>query len=194
MSKAAAVVFGLGLLPFLTGCESLRDHSLTGQLWNGDYVITHREPAINANIRLFDNPDHTDVLVLYTERRESNGATRPRAYFLLANRYIVEGLKQPRFENTNLCKTLDPVPFLAPGVAPPKTHPRAWGQLDEDAKRFTLNWDGKELGPFRLPSYPSKSSEVERLLLTPGTVLVDGTVAGVVIATFLAYCYAAGRG
>jgi hypothetical protein len=183
------------MLPLLTGCEGLRDYSLTGQMWNGDYVITHREPSTNANIRLFDKADHADVLVLYIEQRESNGATRPRAYFLFANQYIVEGLKQPRFVNTNLYKTLNPILLLPAGVAPPRTHPPVWGQLAEDGKNFTLTRDGKELGTFRLPAYPAKSSEVERLLLTPATVLVDGTVAGVVIGVFLAYCYAhAGAG
>src|SRR5580704_1017238 len=100
------------LLPFLTGCETVKSCTFTGHLWDSDFPVNQREPALNAKVRLYEEPGGQDILVQYDEEKESGGKIRRRAYFLLANENRVEARKKPQFMRDAPTLKLEPVPLL----------------------------------------------------------------------------------
>jgi hypothetical protein len=172
----AALFLMLCLLPPLTGCEALKEQSLTGRLWNNDLLIDHYEPSTNANLKLFQGPGRREVLVQYDEEREKDGAIRHRAYLLMANEAKVEKFKKPRFVKPGWVDSLEPIPLQAADAAQANPTPVVWAKPSSDGYSFTLVKDGWESRPYRLPVYRDKLSEMKRVLLTPPAAAVDGTV------------------
>src|SRR6266704_6138019 len=84
-------------LPFLsTGCDTMRDSSMTGRLWDAGGV-NRCLPAPKPNPKLYWTADHQDVLVTYDELREKNDSIRRRAFFFKPNLRRLEDRRKPRF-------------------------------------------------------------------------------------------------
>src|SRR5437867_7783899 len=82
-------------LPFLsTGCDTVRDSSMTGRLWDAGGV-NRCLPAPKPNAKLYWTADHQDVLVTYDELREKNDAIRRRAFVFKANVRRLAHRKKP---------------------------------------------------------------------------------------------------
>src|SRR5689334_15768473 len=76
----------LGLAALLFGCQSDNDWSLTYRLWNNESFQNLKMPAPEPRLELFADERHSDVLVIYDELRENDGAVCRRAFF--ANRNL----------------------------------------------------------------------------------------------------------
>src|ERR1043166_5235735 len=79
-----------------TGCDTMRDSSMTGRLWDADRV-NRCLPAPKPNARLYWVADHQDVLVTYDELREKNDSIQRRAFFFKPNVSRLEDRKKPKF-------------------------------------------------------------------------------------------------
>jgi len=185
-------------LPLLsTGCDTVRDSSMTGRLWDAGGV-NRCLPAPKPNAKLYWTADHQDVLVIYDELREKNDSIRRRAFFFKPNVRRLEDRKKPRFvESANI---LEPSLVQIPEVGSTNASPQETilVKLSDDGQEFTLLWSGTDLGPYALPVYLDRGSETKRFLLTPLTATGDFIVVVVVVAVvagaLLAYSYAGSGG
>jgi len=184
-------------LPFLsTGCDTVRDSSMTGRLWDAGGV-NRCLPAPKPNAKLYWTADHQDVLVTYDELREKNDAIRRRAFFFKPNVRRLEDRKKPRF--VEYAKIVDlslvQIPEVGTNASPQET---ILVKLSDDGQEFTLLWSGTDLGPYALPVYLDRGSETKRFLLTPltatGDFIVVVVVVGVVAGVVLGYSYAGSGG
>jgi hypothetical protein len=175
-----------------TGCESVRDASLTGRLWTGSPLNV---PAPEPNAKFFRRTDNRDVLVTYDELCERKDKIRRRAFFFQANLERLEQHKKPRFVNPNLASEMNLVLLTVVTNAIPAPEP-ILTRLSPDLRSFTLVRDGKEYGPFDLPVYVDASGWTERVLLTPLAVTGDVVIAAAIIAVaggvVVLYAYASG--
>ena len=165
------------LVSCLTGCDSIKDYTVTGHLWDNNALINHRQPSTNVNnIRLYQNVGSDDVLVQYDEERERNGAIKRRAYFLNANNFRVDSLRKPRFTRLREANGMELIPSAIETSAGSNTAAGIRATLATDGGGFTLYRNGKEVGSYRLPTYPDGMSEAKRLLLTPPAVTADAAI------------------
>jgi len=180
-------------LPFLsTGCDTVRDSSMTGRLWD-EGGVNRCLPAPKPNAKLYWMADHQDVLVTYDELREKNDSIRRRAFFFKPNVRRLEDRKRPRFvEPAKIVElSLAPIPEVGSTNASPQE--TIFVKLSEDGQEFTLLWSGTDLGPYALPVYLDRGSQAKRFLLTPLTATGDFIVVVVVVAAVVgavaAYSY-----
>src|SRR4051812_47604006 len=61
-----------------TGCECVRENSLTGKLWESRVFTRYNEPSTNADVRFFYSQSREDVLVTYNEIHESGDQVHRR--------------------------------------------------------------------------------------------------------------------
>jgi hypothetical protein len=184
-------------LPLLSaGCDTVRDSSMTGRLWDGDGV-NRCLPAPKPNTKLYWTADHKDVLVTYDELREKNDSIRRRAFFFKPNVRRLEDRKKPRFVEPAKIVELSLVQIQEVGStnAPQET---IWVKLSDDGQEFSLFWSGTDLGPYALPVYLDRGSETKRFLLTPltaaGDVIVVLVVVAMAVGAVAAYSYACSGG
>ena len=180
------------LVLFSTGCESVRDGTLTGKLWSQSRLNL---PTAEPNAKFFRHSDNRDVLVTYDELCERNDEIRRRAFFFMANLNRLEQHRKPRFVSPNVAVELNLIPVTAVTNNIPPPEPVV-ARLSSASQSFTLVWDGKEYGPFDLPVYADGATRSERVLLTPLTLIGDVTIAVAVIAVVggvvVLYAYAQG--
>ncbi|HKS36870.1 MAG TPA: hypothetical protein VJW76_06765 [Verrucomicrobiae bacterium] len=175
-----------------TGCESVRDSSITGRFW--DFGGVNRcLPAPQSNVRLYRTSDSHEVLVTYDELREKDDSIRRRAFFFRPNLRRLEGGKKPKFvdpasiEELKLVQVLEATDTSTPGDA------EIVATVSDDGQAFTLHWAGTQLGPYDLPVYADPGNGVRRFFLTPlivaGDVIVVVVVVVVVAGIAVAYLY-----
>jgi hypothetical protein len=178
------------LVLFTTGCESVRDRTLTGKLWSESKLNL---PAAAPNAEFFRHSDNRDVLVTYDELRERNDGVRRRAFFFKANLKRLEQHKKPRFVSPGVVIEMNLVPVTAVTNNIPPPEPIV-ARLSPASQSFTLVWDGQEYGPFDLPVYADEATRTERALLTPLTVTGDVIIAVAIVAVvggvIVLYAYA----
>ncbi len=173
------------------GCSSLQEQTFTGQLWDSAAMVETYKPAANPNLKLFQRGNSQDVLVQYDEEREKTGATRRRAYFLMAYLERMERGKKPHFVSEDLAAGMEPIPIKMARES--EGAMAVCAKLIPGKNGFVLLRDGKEEGEFYLPLYANKKAETARLLLlTPATLTMDTAVAGTVVGVLAAYAYAQG--
>jgi hypothetical protein len=177
--------------PWLTGCESVKDKTLTGRLWDGA-AINHGEPAGKANLRLYQTMDHKDVLVRYDEELESSGAIKSRAFLLMANKRRLDAGLKPSFLSACDATKIQSTPLQTISSIGPNSPKGEEVQVmvSPDGHHFTLVSEGKEIGSYNLPTYVTTGSKLTRLALTPATVAGDITIYGALLGVFAAYAYA----
>lgn len=183
------------LAPLATGCDTVRDSTITGRLWDAGGV-NRCLPAANPNLKLYRTPDSKDVLVTYDELREKSDSIRRRAFFFKPNVRRLEDHKRPKFISPAKVMELSLVPVAEGGDTNAPAGEVIFARISADNHEFTLMWFGTDLGPYALPVYVDRSSEVRRTLLTPlaamGDVIVVVVVVAVVAGVIFAYSYAAG--
>src|SRR5216117_517126 len=182
-------------LPLLsTGCDTVRDSSMTGRLWDAGGV-NRCLPAPKPNAKLYWTAARQDVLVTYDELREKNDSVRRRAFFFKPNLRRLENRKKPRFVEPAQIVELSLVQIPEVGGTNTSPEETILVKLSDDGQEFTLLWSGTELGPYALPAYLDRGSETKRFLLTPltatGDVIVVIVVVAVVAGAVCAYAYAA---
>lgn len=182
-SRHIAVILAAAACLCLCGCESVRDVTITGHLWNqSDYIV----PSPEARLTLAQTPD--GILVQYNSVTERNGEIHRHAYFLEANNQRIAAGKQPVF--------IDPAT-----IQPQTTIPVFWrmpenqrlpnlcalGQTNLD--EFVMYRDGKRGESYDLPVYNDKRKVAEKAALTPLAITGDATV----VAAVVAYLWARGH-
>ncbi|PYK62695.1 MAG: hypothetical protein DME21_05465 [Verrucomicrobia bacterium] len=184
------------LMPLASGCDTMRDSTLTGRLWDAG-GLNHCLPAPKPNLKLYRTPDSKDVLVTYDELRERNDSIRRRAFFFKPNVRRLEDRKRPKFISAEKVLELKLVPVAEAGKTNAPVGEVIFARITVDNQEFTLTWFGTDLGPYALPVYVDRSSEFRRALLTPlattGDVIVVVLVVGAVAGAIVAYSYAAGQ-
>src|SRR6266516_3588694 len=185
-------------LPLLsTGCDTVRDSSMTGRLWDAGGV-NRCLPAPKPNAKLYWTADHQDVLVTYDELREKTDSIRQRAFFFKANLHRLEDRKKPRFVEPAKIVELSLVQIPVVGGTNASPQETILVKLSDDGQDVTLLWSGTDLGPYALPVYLDRGSETKRFLLTPltatGDVIVVVLVVAVAVGAVFAYSYAASGG
>ncbi len=185
-------------LPLLsTGCDTMRDSSMTGRLWDAGGV-NRCLPAPKPSAKLYWIADRQDVLVTYDELREKNDSIRRRAFFFKPNLRRLEDRKKPRFvEPAKIVElSLAQIPEVGSTNASPQD--TIWVKLSDDGQEFTLFWSGTDLGPYALPVYLDRGSETKRFLMAPLTATGDFIVVVVAVAVvagvIFAYAYAGSGG
>jgi hypothetical protein len=137
------------------------------------------------------------VLVTYDEFREKNDSIRRRAFFFKANVRKLEERKKPRFISPAKVAELNMVPVREVGNPNGPADEVVVVKVSREGQEFTLVWHGAELGPYALPVYVDRSSQVRRAFLTPlttmGDVLVVVVIVGVVAGVIFVYGYAQGN-
>jgi len=180
-----------------TGCDTVRDSSMTGRLWDAGGV-NRCLPAPRPNAKMYWTADHQDVLVTYDELREKNDTIRRRAFFFKANVRRLEDRKKPRFVEPAKIVELNLAQIPEVGRTNASPQGTIGVKLSDDGQEFTLLWSGTDLGPYALPVYLDRGSETKRFLLTPLTAAGDFIVVVVVVAAaagaFFAYGYASSGG
>jgi hypothetical protein len=183
-------------VPFLTGCEGLANHTLTGHLWQEQTAPVHYAPSTPPNLELYTDFQHGDILVEYDELSDKTGRVKRRAYLLDANEERILAAKKPRFVDVHTADHLAIIPVgtnSAPG-ADSTNNILIRAELSPDGLQFTLISVGQSIGPHRLPIYTGSADHFDRFMFTPMTVTGDvvvysamvGAVAGVVYVYALA--------
>ena len=185
-------------LPLLsTGCDTVRDSSMTGRLWDAGGV-NRCLPAPKPNAKLYWTAARQDVLVTYDELREKNDSVRRRAFYFKPNLRRLEDRKKPRFVEPAKIVDLSLVQIPEVGGTNASPQETILVKLSDDGQEFTLLWSGTDLGPYALPVYLDRGSETKRFLLTPltatGDFIIVVAVVAVVAGVVLGYSYAGSGG
>jgi hypothetical protein len=177
------------LVALLQGCQTSPDWSLTYKLWNNESFQNFNAPAFDPHLELFADESRSDVLVIYDEVREKNGAIRRRAFFANRNLDRIRAGRKPRFVSSGVSSGLKPIPVVRSGSGK-RVPAKGLAVLRTDQRHeFYLYSDGRELGPVGLPIYGS-SGGVRKTLLTPLTITGDTLIVGTVVGLWAAMAYA----
>ena len=178
VSIAGVVVMAISL----TGCETVKEYSLSHKLWTNGEMSSFAEPASDPRLALFANRRGEDVFVQYDETSEKNEQVRRRAYFLEPNAERIAQHKRPRFVDPQAAAMMNPVPqsqtrAWMTNVSPAQTSLTVWS---ENGREFSLLRDGPAEGPYALPTYWESNGTLVRVILTPFAVAGDTVMVGVV--------------
>ena len=172
----------------LTGCETVKECSLSYKLWSNSEMTSFAEPASDPHLALFANRIGDDVLVQYDETCEKNEQVRRRAYFLEPNAERIAQHKKPCFVDPQAITAMNPVPqsqtrAWVTNVVPGQTSLATWS---ENGRDFSLLRNGNVDGPYALPVYRESNSTFIRVTLTPFAAVGDAVMVGVVAAVVAA--------
>ena len=168
----------------LTGCESVKECSLSYKLWTNDEMRSFAEPASDPRLALFANPGGEDVLVLYDETNEKNERVQRRAYFLEPNAERIAQHKKPRFVDPQAAAAMNPLPqtHARMGMTNAAPSQSSSAVLSENGRKFSLLRDGQADGPYALPTYQQSNGSLVRVTLSSFAAAGDTVMVGVVAA------------
>lgn len=197
MKRWILLLIAVCLVPWLTGCESVKDRTLTGRLWEAT-ESSHREPAGKINLSLYQTVNHGDVLVRYDEALETGRNLKERAFLLWANEKKLKAGRKPFFLSRDSASKIESQPMQI--ISKSDTNAMAREDLqaiiDPDGRHFTIVSLGKEIGAFCLPTYgvSTTGDKIKRALLLPATVAADvtiySTIFGGIVLVYAASSYA----
>jgi hypothetical protein len=168
------------------GCESVRDASLTGRLWNErDYIV----PSPDPKLALSQTPH--GILVQYDSSYERNGELHRRAYYLEPNLKRVAAGQKPVFVNPAKAGPQTVIP-LFPCPATDKPPPELCAVCSSNFCTFTIYRRGQVLGPCDLPVFKDQRETATQVALTPLAVTGDASVVAAVAGFFWATCHSSG--
>ncbi len=161
----------------------------TSLVWQEDQFARHHEPASPPNLRLFYSSQTRDVLVEYVDLRDSDAATKRRAFWLEPNAERLSAHRRPHFVSPAKDKGLLPIKLRAepPGIKETSSPEDLCAVASTDGCSFTLYGGNKALGDYNLPKYEDASGRVKQVLLTPPALVVDATIVGGVVAAIAGY-------
>src|SRR6266496_1888709 len=105
-AKWAAGCFLLSML--VSGCETVREYSVTHKVWTNEEWRHFAGPAPSPHLAIFETANGDDILIRYDEISDTSGRIRRRAYLLYPNLERIREGKRPDFVE----------PALADGVQP----------------------------------------------------------------------------
>lgn len=181
-------------VPFLTGCEDMANHTLTGHLWQEQTAPVHYAPSTPPNLKLYQDIQHGDILVEYDELSDKTGQVKHRAYLLDANEERILAAEKPHFVDVHTADHLAIIPVgtnSAPG-ADSTNNILIRAELSPDGQQFTLISVGQSIGPHRLPIYTGSADHFDRFMFTPMTVTGDAVVYGAMVAAIAGVAYLEG--
>jgi hypothetical protein len=177
------------------GCETVRDYSLTGKLWDTDDFRRWSEPAPNPNLALFETQARDDVLAQYDAFSEKHSVVKRQAYQLRSNRARVAAGKKPALLDPAVPEGASPIPVLdqkLAGTNPPPQLPQ-YAVTANQGREFTLRRLAGPEETFQLPVYAETSGAFTRGVLTPFAVVGDTVMVGAV-ASVVGFIYWVGIG
>ena len=180
---AARLLAPLLVLTLQSGC-------VTYKLWTNGNLEAYREPAQNSNVRLFEDPQRNDFLVIYNEFSERNNAIRTRAYWLNESQRRLKRQRAPIFARASSSRNLTPVPVFC--QAPPIANPdwKFYAVCETNQDMFALYSAGRKIGSYDLPVYNDGRGKYEKMALTPLFVTADLTIIGGCAAVLAGYVFA----
>jgi hypothetical protein len=162
------------------GCESVREASFTGRLWQGqDYVA----PAPDPKLALAQTPQ--GVLVEYDALYEHSGDLHRRAYYLAPNVKRVAAGQKPIFIDPAKAGLQTVIPIFPHSITN-GSPPELYAVCTSNFCTFTIHHRGQVLGPSDLPVFKDQMETATQVALTP--LAVTGDVS--VVAVFAAYIWA----
>jgi hypothetical protein len=186
MAPALAAAAGL----CLCGCDTVREATLTGHLWDGNnYVV----PATQPQLTLAQTPQ--GILAQYNSASERNGQVHRRAYLLEANYQRVASGKQPVFVDPAKIQPQTPIPVF---WEMPKNQslPELCAVCQTNFDSFVLYRAGQRRETYDLPVFKDRRKAAEKAALTPlaatGDAAIAATIIGAIGAVFWAICHVQG--
>jgi hypothetical protein len=174
IQRIVPLAFGLILLTLGNGC-------VTKALWQNDNLEAWNQPATEPALRLYNAKSKGDVLVVYDEYCERNGATHTRAYWLNENQKLEGNRHTPHFIRTNSQISLIPMPVLLASTNQTEWPPAPYAVLETNRQSFTLHFASGQSVPHDLPYYNDGQGKMEKCFFTPAAVTADLTIVGAVL-------------
>ena len=192
-AKCAAGCFLLSML--LSGCETVRDYSVTNKVWNTEEWRHFAGPAPDPHLALFETANGNDILIQYDEMSDTSGRIRRRAYWLIPNLERIRERKRPDFVKPALVSGMKPIRLLDSPSSTADTHPAPgfYAATAKGGREFTLHRAGGTEGPYERPDYLKSNRTAARVLLTPLAVSADSVMVGLVASVVAAYGLAHGH-
>jgi hypothetical protein len=170
------------LLGFSSGCA-------THALWQESKFARFQEPANPANLRVYQSPKSSNLLVEYDESPEDNKEVRHRrAYWLQQKGEPASNPRKPHFVSLSQSQGLSAVPVYEEFTNPLPDVP-LYAVLSGKGQDFKLYAGESFLAEYELPVYHKPADRTVQVFLTPVTVLADATVIGGVVAVMVAPYY-----
>jgi len=191
LSSAMSQLAAAGLLLLVTGCASVREHSLTCKLWTEADFRTFNEPAPRPNLALYEATNHTEVLVQYDAASDWPAPVIRKTYFFRPLEAGIVTRAKPKFVKPSVAEGLRPIPIFPaePGPTNALARPIPHAVAAPDSRSFTLYQDSGRGRSIGLPLYVEHSGTATRVALTPlavgGDVIVVAAVAAVVVVVGL---------
>lgn len=164
-NKLFLPLLALSLVPWLAGCESAKQNTLTGRLWQrsvGDY---HHEPAMDPRMSLYQTRDNKDILVRYDEMARGDGSIRRRSFLLQTNQKKLAAGQKPKFLSERQAGKIQLSGRIIPyhNLSEGKSGSELQAIVGPDEINFTIVTKGAEIGSYSLPTYESKVGKVVKL-------------------------------
>ena len=189
-------VVGFLLLSVLSsGCEAVRNYSVTHKVWNNEEWRHFAAPAPDPHLALFEAASGDDILVQYDEMSDTSGRIRRRAYLLYLNQERIRANKRPEFVKPALLIGVKPIQLQESPSATVDPHPTPgfYAVTAKGGRGFTLHRAGGTERSYELPEYLKSNGTVARVLLTPLAVVADSVMVGLVASVVGAYMLANGH-
>ena len=193
--RVQRVVGFLLLSVLLSGCEAVRNYSVTHKVWNNEEWRQFAVPAPSPHLAIFKAANCNDILIQYDELTDTSGRIRRRAYLLYPNLERIRENKRPDFLKPALLNGVKPIQFQdsPSSAADPHSTPGFYAVTARGGREFTLYRAGGTEGPYELPEYLKSNRTVARVLLTPLAVAADSVMVGLVASVVAAYVLAHGQ-
>ena len=140
----------------LTGCETVKEYSLSYKLWDNGDMSSFAEPASDPRLALLANPRGENLLVQYDETSEKTEQVRRRAYFLEPNAERIAEHKRPHFTDPQAVARMNLVPqtqtrVWATNAASGQTPVTVWSENGRDFSLLRARGSGWPLRTAGVP-------------------------------------------
>lgn len=194
VNRGRLIALALGCW-LLTGCETVKENSLTGKLWDNERLAKFREAPPYPHLNVYANDAKNDVLIEYDEVGEGGTKTRRRSYYLHDNEARLAEKKKPRFVSNPDKRALRPLPIVL--VSEVNTNAPAPAEswlvvAGKEDRVFTIYQGTNRLGPHDLPVYSTSGGTIVKATLTPLAVVGDVVIVGVIVGGIALVGLAAG--
>ena len=176
---------------FLCGCETVKEASLTSNLWHSDSYSKTASPANPSELAVFEEPASGRLLIRYNEYSERCQTTQLRAYWHADNWRALDNHKAPHFVAPSDAAHLRLVAAgtnEAEGLALSASG-HAVFVPGEDGHSYVVYRHGRREATYQLPIYDERKGNATKTALTPLTATADAATAGIVAGVTGAYMW-----
>jgi hypothetical protein len=161
------------------GCETAREWTITGRLWNGEDARRFSDPAPHPNVQLSQWRRTGDILVQYDAITGRSEQIKRRAFLLEENRLRLENHQKLVFLDNVADADLTNIPRCNHGSFEASTNYPCYSMID-DERGFYLFRSDETPHEWRLPIYQESSGKWRNLAWTPIAVAGDCTILGLI--------------